>query len=85
MRFPFKLEGWKPVYGKKEYFWPQMSTEEMKAAIAKGYESLPAGMKEYIKDLVVYTKVPVSMISVGPEREMTVVKDVLKHTRAYLQ
>ena len=83
-QFPFQLEGWKPVYGKKEYFWQQMSQNEMKAAIAKGYDSLPQGMKDYIKDLVMYTKAPVSMVSVGPEREMTVIKDVLKRTREYL-
>ncbi|MBI2549755.1 adenylosuccinate synthetase [Candidatus Woesearchaeota archaeon] len=84
-RFPFKLEGWKPVYGKKEYFWQQMTGEEMKNAVAKGYDALPQGMKEYVKELVASTGTPVSMISVGPQREMTVVKDVLKRTKAYLQ
>ena len=84
-RFPFKLEGWKPVYGKKEYFWQQMSESEETAAVKNGYDALPEGMKEYIRDLVVATGVPVSIVSIGPQREMTVVTDVLKRTRDYLK
>lgn len=83
-RFPFKLEGWKPVYGKKEYFW-QMSDNGKIAAVKNGYDALPSGIKEYIRDLIIATGVPVSIVSVGPEREMTVVKDVLKRTREYLK
>lgn len=83
-RFPFRLEGWKPVYGEKEYFW-QMSEDEKIAAVKNGYDALPSGMKEYIRDLVASTRVPASMISVGPEREMTVIKYVLKRTRECLR
>ncbi|MBI2144523.1 adenylosuccinate synthetase [Candidatus Woesearchaeota archaeon] len=82
-RFPFRLEGWKPVYGSKEYFWQQMSEGEKLAAVKNGYDALPEGMKEYIKDLVAATNTPASMVSIGPEREMTVVKDVLKRTKEY--
>ena len=84
-RFPFTLEGWKPVYGKKEYFWPLMNENEKTAAVQKGYDALPQGMKDYIKDLVVSTGVPVSIVSIGPQREMTVIKDVMKRTEAYLK
>ncbi|MBI3036406.1 adenylosuccinate synthetase [Candidatus Woesearchaeota archaeon] len=84
-RFPFKLEGWKPVYGKKEYFWRQMSESEETAAVKKGYDALPEGMKEYIRDLVTAIGIPVSMVSIGPQREKTVIKDVLKRTREYLK
>ena len=41
-------------------------------------------MKKYIKDLVAYTGVPVSMISLSPKREITVIKDVLRSTSEYL-
>ncbi len=84
-RFPFKLEGWKPVYGRKEYFWPPMDENEKMAAVQKGYDALPQGMKEYVKDLAISTGAPVSMVSIGPEREMTVVKDALKRTAEYLK
>ncbi|HIG97854.1 TPA: adenylosuccinate synthetase [Candidatus Woesearchaeota archaeon] len=84
-RFPFKLEGWKPVYGNREYFWNAMAESEIKAAVAKGYDALPGGMKEYIRDLVIATKTPVSMVSLSPEREITVTKDVLKRTMEYLR
>ncbi len=83
-RFPFKLEGWKPVYGKQEYFWKMEETEKSNA-VMNGYDSLPQGMRHYLKDLVVATGVPISMVSIGPEREMTVIKDVLKRTREYLR
>ncbi len=83
-RFPFALEGWRPVYGKKEYFWQPMTEKEAAAAVEKGYGALPEGMKEYVRDLVMSTGIPASMISIGPQREMTVVKDVLKRTGAYL-
>jgi adenylosuccinate synthase len=84
-KFPFRLDGWKPVYGTREYFWPKMNEEECIAAVNGGYETLPEGMKQYIKDLVIYTRVPVSMISLSPKREITLVKDVLEKTSEYLK
>ena len=42
-------------------------------------------MKEYIRDLVSATGTPVSMVSIGPQREITVVKDVMKRTKEYLR
>ena len=62
-----------------------MSESEETAAVKNGYDALPEGMKEYIRDLVVATGVPVSIVSIGPQREMTVVTDVLKRTRDYLK
>ena len=83
-QFPFKLEGWQPVYA-KEYFWPGMNERQCADAVNEGYDALLAGMKHYIKDLVAYTGIPVSMISLSPRREITVVKDVLLRTREYLK
>lgn len=83
--FPFRLEGWEPVYSGKTYFWEGMSERECGEAVEKGYQSLPEGMKEYVKDLVEYTGRPVSMISLSPKREITLVKGVLEETRKYLE
>ena len=84
-RFPINLEGWIPQYSGKEYFWPKMSEDERMKACSKGYDILPKGMKDYVRDVVKYTKVPVRMISIGPEREMTVIRNVLKKTKEYLK
>lgn len=84
-RFPFQLKGWKPVYGKREYFWQTMTEKEKIATVQNGYNALPEGMKEYVRDLVVATGVPVSMVSIGPQREMTVIRDVLRRTTEYLK
>ncbi len=83
-KFPFRLEGWKPVYKSRIYFWQAMTEKECIEAVEKGYDALPSGMKQYIKDLVIYTGVPASMISLSPKREITLTKDVLKRTRGYL-
>ena len=83
-KFPVNLKGWVPDYSKK-YFWPKMTEDEKIKACSKGYDHLPAGMKSYIKDMVKYTKVPVKMVSIGPEREMTVVRNVLKKTKEHLR
>jgi adenylosuccinate synthase len=83
-KFPFRLEGWKPVYGGKVYFWGAMSEKDKENAVREGYEALPKGMREYIRDLVVNTGIPVSMVSIGPERKMTVINGVLDGTLEYL-
>ena len=83
--FPFRLEGCDPVYSDKKYFWESMGDAECRDAVKKGYDSLPEGMKEYVKAVVESTGKPVSMISLGPKREVTVVKDVLEQTTAYLK
>ena len=83
--FPFRLEGWEPVYSGKTYFWESMSESDCREAVEKGYRALPEGMKEYVKDLVEHTGRPVSMISLSPRREITVVKDVQEETHKYLE
>jgi len=84
-QFPFNLEGWKPVYSGKTYFFEKFTEADARLMAEKGYAALPEGMKEYIKDLVQYTKVPVSMVSLSPKREITVVKGVLESTSTYLR
>ena len=82
---PFRLDGWEPVYSEKTYFWESMSDMECGEAVINGYEALPEGMKGYVKDLVEYTARPVSMISLSPKREITVIKGVLEATKRYLK
>jgi len=82
--FPFRLDGYKPIY-EKEYYFDAMDEEECKGIVEKGYDALPEGVKEYVKDLVKYTKIPVSMISLSPKRDITVVKNVLERTKEYLK
>tara|TARA_Y100000310_G_scaffold345659_1_gene467843 strand:+ start:10326 stop:11705 length:1380 start_codon:yes stop_codon:yes gene_type:complete len=84
-KFPFRLEGWEPVYSQKEYFWESMTEEQCIQAVTGGYDVLPEKMKQYIRDLVIYTGIPVRMISLSPKREITVVKDVLLRTTEYLK
>lgn len=83
-RFPFRLEGWKPVYNDKTYFFEPLGKEDVRRLVRNGYESLPEGMKDFFRDLVRFTGVPISMVSLSPERDDTVVKDVLDSTRWYL-
>lgn len=51
----------------------------------QGYDSLPDPMKEYFRELVQFTQVPISMVSLSPKREITVRKNALQRTREHLQ
>ncbi|MBI2664529.1 adenylosuccinate synthetase [Candidatus Woesearchaeota archaeon] len=84
-RFPFKLEGYEAVYGQTEYFWPSMTEGQCKAAVSEGYDALPKGMKQYIKELVRHTGIPVRMISLSPERDITLINGVFERTVEYLR
>ncbi len=82
--FPSKLDGCNPVYSRKTYHFEKFTEDEARIMVRKGYGSLPDGVKDFLRDMVVYTGVPVSMVSLSPEREITVIKDVLKATKGYL-
>lgn len=51
--------------------WDKLDTERI---VKEGYDSLPAEMKAYIEFIEKYTGARVSMISVGPRREETIVR-----------
>lgn len=68
------------IYSDKKYFWEKMTPEDREEAVEKGFDSLPEGMKQYLLDLAGFTGVPVRFASIGPEREMTVIKDIFKKT-----
>jgi adenylosuccinate synthase len=72
------------VYSDKTYYWDKLSDEDYRRLIPNGFAGLPDGMKEYLLDLAGFTRVPVAMASVGPERDMTVVKGILEATKEVL-
>ncbi|MCP3682703.1 MAG: adenylosuccinate synthase [bacterium] len=82
--FPFILDGWKPVYD-KEYYFDVLSEDDCIEIVKKGYDSMPEGIKDYLKDLVKYTGVPVGMISLSPKRDITLIEGVLEKTKEYLK
>ncbi len=61
----------KPVY-KELKGWPDYSTEELSAMVHKGYRALPKPMKEYLKFIAEATQTPISLLSLGQEREAVI-------------
>jgi adenylosuccinate synthase len=82
--FPARLEGWKPLYDDMQG-WPEMSEGDAEEICRKGYDSLPEGVKEYCRKLVEFTRVPVDIISLGKDRELTLVKGVREKTLEYVK
>lgn len=61
----------KPVY---EYLpgWKDMDEDDFKAVIKKGYSALPTNMKKYLQKIETEMGCPIEMVSVGPDRKMTI-------------
>ena len=64
-----KLYKAKPVY---EEFDGWDGWEDSKELVKNGYDSLPKNMKTYIEFIEKYTKIPASIISIGPKRSETI-------------
>lgn len=73
------------IYNENTYYWEKLTNNDYRNIIIKGFQALPDGMKQYIIDLAVFTNVPVSMISVGPERNMIIVKGVFEATKKAIE
>ncbi|MFA6027742.1 MAG: adenylosuccinate synthase [Patescibacteria group bacterium] len=60
-----------PIY---EYVpgWQDLNEEDFNLIIKKGYKALPVNMKKYIKKIEQEVKVPVELVSVGPDRKATI-------------
>lgn len=60
-----------PVY---EYLdgWDHLSRVELEKIVEEGYEALPDNMKKYLNKIESTLKVPIELISFGPERKMTI-------------
>lgn len=76
------LEGWpiqpeivekcEPIY-KNFKGWEKRSRNEWSSISDQGYEALPKEMKIYLDAIKEYLKVEIAIISIGPEREDTIV------------
>ena len=64
---PFDIEGWKPIY--KEFKGWNSKTSDLKSD-----NNFPTEMKEYIAFIEKETGVKVSIVSLGPDREQTVLR-----------
>jgi adenylosuccinate synthase len=66
--FPYSIEnGLEPVYAELDGWNEDITT-------CKTYDSLPVNLKKYIQFIEKETGVPVTIISVGPNREQTIVR-----------
>lgn len=69
MRF---LSECSPIY---ETFagWQELSEQEWSSFLKSGYDSLPHNLKEYIKYVEKATDTPITLLSFGPERDLTMI------------
>ena len=61
----------KPIYHEFKG-WPKITKEEWREMVKKGYGSLPKELKAYLEFIAADCKTPVGIVSVGPERELTI-------------
>ncbi len=61
----------KPVY-KELAGWKDLNEADFKKIIDKGYKALPSRMKLYLKFISDQTNTPISLVSVGAERKLTI-------------
>jgi len=64
----------KPIY-KEFQGWEEKTHEEWSRIATEGYSALPEQMKIYIKFIEEYLDVQIAMLSIGPQREDTIVLD----------
>jgi adenylosuccinate synthase len=66
------FEKCEPIYEETEGW---KSNVDWRRVVREGYEALPKQTKEYLQLIEEHLKVPISIVSVGPERRETVVLD----------
>lgn len=64
---PYDTAGWQPVYEELPG-WQQDLTQ------LKSEDQFPKALNDYIKYIESYVKVPIKIVSVGPDREATIVR-----------
>ncbi|MHA1681385.1 MAG: adenylosuccinate synthase [Promethearchaeota archaeon] len=70
------LKGCTPIYEELEG-WDRKSREEWSELAGKGFDALPEAMKTYVRRIEELVGVPVVLLSIGPEREDTIIlKDI---------
>jgi len=65
------LEKCEPVYEEMDG-WDDLSQEEWKKIVKKGYVTLPKGLKNYLKRIEKIAGIPIYLISFGRGRELTI-------------
>lgn len=68
-----KLRMAKPIY-RSVAGWPSMTTEDVDRFLSAGYNSLPETMRAYIEFVETEVGCPVTIISVGPKRNQTILR-----------
>ncbi|MFX0105118.1 MAG: adenylosuccinate synthase [Candidatus Hodarchaeota archaeon] len=66
------IENCKPIY-KSFKGWEEKNRKEWLNIARKGYDALPETMKTYIQSIGELLKTDISMVSIGPDREETIV------------
>lgn len=66
-----ELRRCKPVYTSMPG-WKDLTEEDFRAIIKKGYAALPQNMRKYLKMIESEMGAPIDIISVGPDRKMTI-------------
>jgi adenylosuccinate synthase len=64
----------KPIYEELPG-WGDMSKEDWARVCSEGYDSLPENAKAYIKYIEEKTNTPIGIVSVGPGREETILRE----------
>lgn len=54
--------------------WPEIGSAKLRQLVAKGFSALPLTMQNYIKFIERKLKTPVELISLGAEREATIIR-----------
>jgi adenylosuccinate synthase len=67
-----ELEKVRPVYTELDG-WPRWSEEEAKNIARSGLEALPEQARQYLKFIENKAGVPISIVSIGPGRDETIV------------
>ncbi len=68
------IEKCTPIYRSFEG-WSEISREKWREIAKKGYDALPSTMKIYLQAIKEELKTDIAMISIGPDREETIVLD----------
>jgi len=72
-----------PVYT-ETFEWPEINDEGKERMVKDGFDAMDEGIQAYLIKMAEFTKIPVSIASIGAEREYTVTRDVLERTSKYL-
>lgn len=76
-----KLQRAKPVYDEMRG-WKELRKEDSSLFAKDGYKALPSPMRKYVKFVSQSVGVPVSLVSIGPRRDETIVLRRLGWKRA---